>query len=119
MRLPVSSWARPCAACHYYTAWPKNAREEPADYSTKFVALKNSARLLQLALRPILPGRLGSGQFSKFQLKLIQEIITLGVFVLFNLFYFGESLKWNYAVAAALIFGAVYFDFLPAQNMAP
>ena len=62
--------------------------------------------------------RLGLRQFTTFQLKVIQEVITLGVFLVFNLLYFGESLKWNYAVAAALILGAVYFAFLPGTKVA-
>jgi len=55
--------------------------------------------------------RLGYGQFSGYQLKIIQEVITLVVFVIFAYFYLGEPLKWNYAVAFALLAGAVGFAF--------
>lgn len=52
------------------------------------------------------------GPFSLFQLKLIQEVITLIVFVIFlRLFFRGESLTYNHAIAALLLVGAVYFAF--------
>src|ERR1041385_7937936 len=44
-----------------------------------------------------------------YQLKIMQEVITLGVFVAFAWLVLGEKLRWNYAVSFALIFGAVYF----------
>ena len=44
-----------------------------------------------------------------YQLKIIQEVITLGVFVAFAWLVLGEKLTWNYAVSFALILGAVYF----------
>ncbi len=46
-----------------------------------------------------------------FQLKIMQEAITLTVFVLFAVFYLQDSFKWNYAVSFVLILGAVYFAF--------
>lgn len=55
--------------------------------------------------------RLGYGQFSAYQLKIIQEVITLTVFVVFAYFYLGESLRWNYAAAFACMIGAVLFAF--------
>ena len=55
--------------------------------------------------------RIGYGQFSGFQLKIMQEVITLAVFVVFAKVYLGESLRWNYAVAMLRIFGAVVFAF--------
>ena len=55
--------------------------------------------------------RWGHGTFSAFQLKIIQEIVTLVVFCAFALVYLREPLKWNYAVAFLFILGAVYFAF--------
>ena len=55
--------------------------------------------------------RLGYGQFSAFQLKIIQEVITLCVFIVFAWLYFGEGLKWNYAVSFLCILAAVAFAF--------
>lgn len=52
------------------------------------------------------------GPFSLFQLKVIQEVITLTVFVLFSkVFFSGQPLKFNHAIAALFLIGAVYFAF--------
>lgn len=51
--------------------------------------------------------------FSPFQLKTIQEIISLGVFFIFALVFLKEQFRWNYLVAFLFIIGAVYFMFLP------
>jgi uncharacterized protein (DUF486 family) len=53
--------------------------------------------------------RLGYGVFSATQLKIIQEIISISVFVLFAVFVLGETIRWNHAVAFMLIGLAVYF----------
>jgi uncharacterized protein len=45
------------------------------------------------------------------QLKIIQEVITLAVFVPFAMLYMGQSLKWDYLWAALCMTGAVYFIF--------
>ncbi|ELR68632.1 membrane protein, putative [Fulvivirga imtechensis AK7] len=55
--------------------------------------------------------RIGYGQFNGFQLKTIQEIITLVVFVAFSIFYLKEELKWNYLVGFVFIMLAVFFIF--------
>lgn len=55
--------------------------------------------------------RIGSLTFSTAQLKIIQEVITLVVFVVFSLWYLKEPFKWNYGVAFLFILGAVYFIF--------
>ncbi|MGH7437402.1 MAG: DMT family protein [Polyangiaceae bacterium] len=55
--------------------------------------------------------RLGYGTFSLGQLKILQEIITLSVFVPFAVFYMKESLKLDYLYAAFCILGAAYFVF--------
>jgi len=50
-----------------------------------------------------------SGEFSGYQLKIIQECITLGVFIIFAWFVLKERLAWNYAVSFGLILAAVWF----------
>lgn len=55
--------------------------------------------------------RIGSAQFSTPQLKMIQEVITLGVFSLFSIFYLKESLRWNDVVGFFMLLGAVFFVF--------
>lgn len=59
--------------------------------------------------------RLGYGELSGFQLKILQEVITLCVFIVFAWFYLGEGLRWNYLVSFALILAAVWFAFRPAS----
>jgi uncharacterized protein (DUF486 family) len=56
--------------------------------------------------------RLGyAGGFSAYQLKIIQEVVTLTVFVVFAWLFLQERLAWNYAVSFALILLAVVFAF--------
>lgn len=55
--------------------------------------------------------RIGSVTLSLPQLKILQEVITLGVFVPFVLFYMKQPLKWDYLWAALCMCGAVYFIF--------
>jgi uncharacterized protein len=55
--------------------------------------------------------RWGYSVFSAVQLKTIQEVLTLLVFVIFSRFYLGEVLKWNHVVGFALIALAVYVIF--------
>lgn len=55
--------------------------------------------------------RIGYGQFSGYQLKIIQESVTLVVFAGFAYWYLGESIRWNYVVAFACILAAVVFAF--------
>ena len=55
--------------------------------------------------------RLGYGTFTAYQLKLIQESITLIVFVIFAFLYLGESLRWNHALAFLCLLAAVGFAF--------
>lgn len=52
------------------------------------------------------------GPFSLFQLKVIQEVITLTVFVLFiKIFFSNEPLTYNHVIAGLLLVGAVFFAF--------
>jgi len=55
--------------------------------------------------------RIGYTMLSVAQLKIMQEAITLTVFVPFALFYLKEPLKLDYLWAALCIVGAVYFIF--------
>jgi uncharacterized protein (DUF486 family) len=50
-----------------------------------------------------------SGDFTGYQLKILQECITLGVFVVFAWIVLKEKLTWNYAVSFALLVAALYF----------
>lgn len=55
--------------------------------------------------------RIGYTVLSVGQLKIIQEVITLSVFIPFALFYLREPLKLDYLWAALCMVGAVYFMF--------
>lgn len=61
-----------------------------------------------------------SGTFTGYQLKIIQEAITLLVFVVFAWLVLKERLTWNYAVSFLLIMGAVWFAMaFPAGGKPP
>jgi uncharacterized protein len=55
--------------------------------------------------------RIGYAGMSLGQLKILQEIVTLVVFVPFAIFYMHQPLKLDYLWAALCILGAVYFVF--------
>lgn len=55
--------------------------------------------------------REGSNYFSLPQLKIIQEVITMVVFVGFSIFYMKESIKLDFLWASLCMIGAVYFIF--------
>lgn len=60
--------------------------------------------------------RMGSkitgGSFDLYQLKILQEVISLSVFTfVVVLFFKNEKLQWNYIAAFFCLLGAVYFTF--------
>ncbi|MES1190884.1 MAG: DMT family protein [Steroidobacter sp.] len=55
--------------------------------------------------------RIGYTTLSIAQLKIIQEVVTLSVFVPFVVFYMKQSLRLDYLWAALCMLGAVYFVF--------
>ena len=55
--------------------------------------------------------RIGHTVMNLGQLKIIQEVITLGVFVPFSLFYMKENLRLDFLWAGLCMMGAVYFVF--------
>lgn len=55
--------------------------------------------------------RIGYSEMSLGQLKILQEVITLAVFVPFAVLYMREPLKLDYAWAGLCLIGAVYFMF--------
>ena|SRR3990167_2365631 len=54
-----------------------------------------------------------SGYLSLGQLKILQEVITLAIFVPFVILYMKQSLSWNFLWAGLCLIGAVYFAFRP------
>ena len=55
--------------------------------------------------------RIGAQVLNLGQLKIMQEVITLAVFVPFAVFYMGQRLKLDYLWAGLCLLGAVYFIF--------
>jgi len=62
--------------------------------------------------------RIGYTQLDLPQLKILQEVITLSVFVPFALFYMKQPLRWDFLWAALCLCGAVYFIFRGAPTSA-
>ena len=56
--------------------------------------------------------RIGYTVYNPAQLKTIQEIITVIVFMAFSIFWLGASIRWNHMVGFALIVVAAFFIFL-------
>ncbi len=56
--------------------------------------------------------RIGSAAYSTAQLKTMQEVITLCVFVVFSTFFLREQLGWNHLIGFALIAAGAAFVFL-------
>jgi uncharacterized protein (DUF486 family) len=55
--------------------------------------------------------RIGYAVFSGFQLKIIQEVVTLIVFMVFAIAFLKEKLAWNYLVAFGFLAAAAFFAF--------
>ena len=56
--------------------------------------------------------RMGYAVYNAAQLKTIQEIVTLVVFVAFSVFYLDAQIKWNHLVGFGLIVAAGFFIFM-------
>jgi uncharacterized protein (DUF486 family) len=54
---------------------------------------------------------MGHAVYSAVQLKTLQEIITLTVFVAFSILYLGEAIRWNHLAGFALIVLAALLIF--------
>mgnify|MGYP006313314939 FL=1 len=60
--------------------------------------------------------RIGFTVLTVGQLKIIQEVITLSIFVPFAIFYLKEPIKLDYLWAGLCMVGAVYFMFRDKLN---
>ncbi|GAA4330206.1 DMT family protein [Flaviaesturariibacter amylovorans] len=77
----------------------------------KAIVLSWSIALFEYCLM-VPANRIGYGSgFSAFQLKMIQEVITLIVFSLFAVFILKEAFHWRYLVSFALLLAAVWVMF--------
>lgn len=55
--------------------------------------------------------RFGYGHFTGYQLKIIQEVVTIIVFIVFATTFLKEKPAWNYLVAFAFLGVAAFFAF--------
>lgn len=55
--------------------------------------------------------RIGHAVYSAAELKTIQEVISLSVFMIFAVFYLGEKLTWNHGIGFGLIALGAFFIF--------
>jgi uncharacterized protein len=85
----------------------KNLAHKPWLYA----ALISWAIALFEYLLQVPANRIGATQLSLGQLKIMQEVITLVVFVPFAVYYMNQPLKWDYLWAGLCLLGAVYFVF--------
>jgi uncharacterized protein len=77
-----------------------------------FAALVSWGIALFEYLLQVPANRIGhAGGYSVGQLKILQEVITLAVFVPFSVYYLREQVKLDYLWAALCMLGAVYFVF--------
>ncbi len=76
----------------------------------KAILVSWSIALLEYCLA-VPANRVGYGQFSGFQLKIIQEIVTLVVFIGFAILFLKEKIAWNDLVAFAFLGVAAFFAF--------
>jgi hypothetical protein len=76
-----------------------------------FAALASWGIALFEYLLQVPANRIGHQVMNLGQLKILQEVITLSVFVPFCLFYMKEDLKWDYLWAALCILAAAFFIF--------
>jgi hypothetical protein len=58
--------------------------------------------------------RIGYAALDLPRLKILQEVITLAVFIPFSVWYMQQPLKWDYLWAGLCLVGAVYFMFRSA-----
>jgi uncharacterized protein (DUF486 family) len=99
-----------CSNVFMTFAWYAHLKELN-DRPWYFAALASWGVALFEYLLQVPANRIGHSQFAVGQLKIMQEVITLAVFVPFSIFYLRESIKLDYLWAALCMCGAVYFAF--------
>lgn len=78
----------------------------------KAIAVSWGIALFEYCLQ-VPANRWGYGTMTAYQLKILQEVVTLTVFVGFAAVWLGEKMRWNHAVAGLLLIAAVAIAFLP------
>jgi uncharacterized protein (DUF486 family) len=93
-------------------AWYGHLKWFPRDSLPKVILISWSIALLEYCFQ-VPANRIGYEVegFSAFQLKMIQEIITLTVFCFFTILVLKEQLRWNHLVAFGCILVGAFFMF--------
>jgi uncharacterized protein (DUF486 family) len=91
-------------------AWYGHLKDFKARPLLMVILFSWSIALLEYCLQ-VPANRIGFQFFSLGQLKVIQEVITMGVFALFTVFYMKEQLRLDFLWAGLCLAGAVYFMF--------
>lgn len=59
-----------------------------------------------------LGSNINGGPFNMWQLKIIQEVISISIFVIFTLIFFKhDTLKWNHIIGFAFLIASLFFFF--------
>ena len=99
-----------CSNCFMTFAWYghlKNMASKP----WWFAAIVSWGIALFEYLLQVPANRIGYTALTLAQLKIMQEVITLSVFVPFSLFFMGEKIRLDFIWAALCLCGAVFFIF--------
>ena len=99
-----------CSNVFMTFAWYAHLKNHPAS-PWWMAALASWGIALFEYLLQVPANRIGYGVLNLSQLKIIQEVISLSVFIPFAVLYMDQPFKWDYVWAALCILGAVYFMF--------
>jgi uncharacterized protein (DUF486 family) len=91
-------------------AWYAHLRNLRAKPLLIAVAVSWGIALFEYTLQ-VPANRIGYGSFSLVQLKVLQEVITIAVFVPFAILYMRQPVKQDFLWAGLCLVGAVYFAF--------
>ena len=99
-----------CSNCFMTFAWYAHLKNM-AGKPWILAALASWGVALFEYLLQVPANRIGYGSFSLAQLKILQEVIALSVFVPFSVFYMKQGIKLDFLWAALCLCGAVFFMF--------
>jgi uncharacterized protein (DUF486 family) len=91
-------------------AWYAHLRNHSDRKWYVVVVLSWSIALLEYVFM-VPANRIGSTAFSVAQLKVLQEVVSLSMFVPFSVFYMAQPIKLDFVWAGLCMMGAVYFMF--------
>ena len=91
-------------------AWYGHLKELKAKPLLIVIAISWGIAFFEYCLQ-VPANRIGSDYFTLPQLKIIQEVITLVVFVLFSVLYMKQKIQLNFLYAGLCMMGAVFFIF--------